>query len=98
MRPELQPVLDQARTLATEELPHLIGELREVEAVAMARLTAPAQNPPDELLEVREAAARLSISPAYLYRHHKRFPFTRRIGRRLLFSSAGLDSYLKKSR
>src|SRR5260370_29245822 len=99
MRQSLQTVLNEARQLEPTALPSLIGELEEIKAVAMARLTAPAhQNQPDELLDVPTAAARLSVSPDYLYRNHKRFPFTRRIGKRLLFSSNGLDSYLKKSR
>ncbi len=64
----------------------------------MARLSAPAPvaSTPDELVDVEEAARRLGISTEYLYRHHKKFPFTRREGRKLLFSSAGIAEYLKK--
>jgi hypothetical protein len=98
VRPELQPALDAARTLAPEELPHLIGELEELKATCLARLTSPAIDTKDELLDVPEAAARLSVSTEYLYRNHRRLPFTRRIGKRLLFSSNGLAEYVKKSR
>jgi excisionase family DNA binding protein len=98
LRPELQPALDLARTLPPEDLPRLLGECAEIAATASARLANPPATKLDENLEVPEAAHRLGVSPDYLYRHSKRFPFTRRIGRKLLFSSAGLDAYLKKSR
>jgi hypothetical protein len=99
MRQELQPILNQARTLAPEDLPELLGDLEVVRATALARLTAPATiATSDELLEVPEASRRLGVSPDYLYHHHARLPFTRRVGRKLLFSSAGLASYLKRAR
>jgi excisionase family DNA binding protein len=99
VRDELQGALIQARTLEPEELPRLLGELEEVRATALARLSAPAPvAPTDELLDMPEAAARLSLSPDYLYKHAKELPFTRRVGRRVLFSSAGIDAYLKRSR
>lgn len=98
MRQSLQSALDEARTLAPGELPRLIGELAEVNATALARLNSPA--PPtshDELLEVRAASARLGLSQGYLYRHHAEFPFTRHIGRRLLFSASGMDEYINRN-
>jgi hypothetical protein len=101
MRRELESGLDLAKTLPPEELPRLLGELAEITATATARLVAPAvQAKPDELLDVEQAAARINGSPDYLYRHHKKLPFTRKdkVGRKLLFSSAGLDAYLRKSR
>jgi excisionase family DNA binding protein len=99
MRRELEPVLDLTRTLAPAELPAFLGELEQIRVTALARITTPpVEARPDELLEVPEAAHRLGVSPDYLYRHSKRFPFTRRTGRKLLFSSAGLDAYLRKSR
>lgn len=99
MREELQAALSQARTLAPEELPRLLGDLEEIRATALARLARPAvEARPDEMLDVEQAAARMKCSTDYLYRHHRRLPFARRIGRKLLFSSAGLDSYLKRAR
>lgn len=63
----------------------------------MARLTAPAQpSGADELLSVEEASRRLGVSKDYLYRHGSDFPFTRRIGRKLLFSSLGIEKYIKQ--
>jgi excisionase family DNA binding protein len=99
VRFELQAALVLARNLPASELPALIGELAECAATAQARLASPViPAPPDALIEVPEAAHRLGVSPDYLYRHSKKFPFTRREGRKLLFSSAGLDTYLRKSR
>jgi Helix-turn-helix domain len=98
MRTELEPVLALARTIPAEDLPRLLGDLREIEATATARLAAPGVPTEDTLLEVPEAAHRLGVSPDYLYRNHKRFAFTRRMGRKLLFSSSGLDAYLRKSK
>jgi excisionase family DNA binding protein len=99
VRPELQAALKLARELDAADLPYFLGELETVRVTAQARLASrPVSAPPDQLLEVPEAAHRLGVSPDYVYRHSKQFPFTRREGRKLLFSSSGLDSYLKKSR
>jgi len=45
---------------------------------------------PERNLSAKEAAGRLGVSTAYLYKNARRFPFALRIGRRLLFSSRGL--------
>jgi excisionase family DNA binding protein len=100
MRDELQFALVAARTLPPEELPGLLGELREVEVTALARLTQvqlSAPMDPDELVDVAEAARRLGVSKGYLYRHGE-LPFTRRMGRKLLFSSAGISRYISRTR
>ncbi len=97
VRHELEAALVAARTLLPEELPEFLGALEEVRCTALARLSGPpAQRSPDELLDVERAAERLCTSRDYLYRHHDRFPFTRRIGRKLLFSSAGMDEFLRR--
>jgi predicted DNA-binding transcriptional regulator AlpA len=97
--PELQAVLNVARSLAPEELPRFLGELETVRAVAWSRLTPPSLNSQarDELLDVEAAANRLHMSASYLYRHHDIFPFTRKVGRSLRFSSAGIESYISES-
>ena len=85
--------------MAVTELPVLLGELEVIRATALLKMTAP--SPPelrDELLSVSEAAARLGVSTDYLYRHAASLPFTRRIGRKLLFSSRGIDAYMAKRR
>ena len=98
MRDELQFVLRDARELPVQELPRLLGELEEVRCTAMARLTSPApvQSQSDELLDVAEAARRLGLSRDYLYRHSHEFRFTRRVGRKLLFSNSGIEKYIKR--
>jgi predicted DNA-binding transcriptional regulator AlpA len=101
MRHELQLVLMSAKELPAGELPRLLGELEEIRATAMARLTAPAVaqlQQHDELLDTAEAAHRLGISKDFLYRNHRDFSFTRRVGRRLLFSSVGIEKYIRQQR
>lgn len=90
-------MLDLARMLPADELPRLLGDLEEVRCIALTRLSTPAiASTPDELLEVPEAAARLSVSPNYLYRHSRHYPFTRREGRKLLFSAKGIEQYISR--
>jgi len=99
MRPSLESVLEQAQHLPAEDLPRLLGDLREVEAVALARLSAPtAQTAPDQSLSLKEAAERLGMSRDYLYRHWREYRFARQEGRKILFSSNGLDGHLRKAR
>jgi excisionase family DNA binding protein len=90
-------LLRLAREVTPEELPNLIGQLESAKAIAWARLTVPTtvQTEHDELLAVTEAARRLGVSEDYLYGHHHEYPFTRRQGRKLLFSASGLQKYLK---
>jgi len=97
MRNELQTVLAAAMELPAGELPRLLGELEEVRCTAMARLTAPSQpSGADELLSVEEASRRLGVSKDFLYRHGNDFPFVRRMGRKLLFSSLGIEKHIKQ--
>jgi predicted DNA-binding transcriptional regulator AlpA len=100
MRGELEQALIAARTLPAQELPGLIGALEEVKATALVRLTAPVvqPQPPDSLVDVAEAAARLGMSRSYLYRHADKFSFTRREGRSLRFSERGMQEHLSGRR
>jgi hypothetical protein len=100
MRTELQIVLASVREMTAEELPHLIGELESVKATAWARLSAPSPTPQqhDDLLDIEAAAERLGVSKDYLYRNHSKLSFTRRMGKRLLFSSLGIDRHIKQAR
>jgi predicted DNA-binding transcriptional regulator AlpA len=98
MNSQLEPALEAARTLPPDALPRLLGDLAEVQATALARLSAPApaQPVPDALLNVREAAQRLGCSKDFLYKRD--FPFARRLGRKLMFSSNGIDAYLRSQK
>src|SRR5262245_39041559 len=49
----------------------------------------------DRLLSVKEAAAKLGQSVAYVYKHADTFPFTVRNGRALRFSEAGIDGWIR---
>jgi predicted DNA-binding transcriptional regulator AlpA len=49
----------------------------------------------DELLNVRQAAAKLNMSPSWLYQNAWRFPFLVRQGGALRFSRCGLERYLE---
>lgn len=99
MRRELESASLLAKNLPAADLPEFLGQLETIRVIALARISAPASAAhPDQLLSVEEAAARLHVGCDYLYRHHARLPFTRREGRKLLFSSNGIDSYLKRAR
>jgi len=90
-------LLRAARELPVEELPVLIGQLEAAKAAAWARLAVPQAQPEhDELLNVTEAAGRLGVSTDYLYTHHRDYAFTRRQGRKLLFSAIGIDTYIRQ--
>lgn len=52
----------------------------------------------DRLLAVAEVAKRTGLSADYIYRHGKRWPFARRIGRAVRFSEAGLEHWLANRR
>ena len=96
MRNDAQSLLAAAKELPSEQLPVFLGELETIRCTAMARLTAPVQvSGPDELLNVEEAAARLGMGKDYIYTHSAKLPFTRRMGRKLMFSSRAIDEYIK---
>jgi hypothetical protein len=99
MRQELQPVLALAQTLPSADLPSLLGALEEIRVTALARIVVPTvEGRPDESLTIDQAHKRLGVSKGYLYRHWQEFKFARQEGRKVLFSSNGLDLYLRKSR
>jgi hypothetical protein len=97
---EIESILRAARELPVNALPRLLGDLEEIRCTAMARLSTPAVAAPqhDELLDIEAAAERLSMSTDYLYHHSKSLPFTRRIGKKLLFSALGIERYIGQSR
>lgn len=95
-----EDILQAARELPVEELPGLIGQLEMAKATAWARLAMPSNgtHQHDELLGVQPAAARLGVSTDYLYRHHRQYSFTRRQGRKLLFSALGIEKHIQQQR
>lgn len=97
-------LLELAREIPSDSLPSLLGRLAEAEAIVRVRLNtvptpAGGQKPhPDEHVAVEEAARRLGISPKYVYKHADRLPFVRRIGRRVVCSTRGLQDWSEKQR
>ena len=80
-------------------LPALILTLLQAQSVATARLMADMRSSgdgraasPDVNLSAEEAARRLGVSIDYLYKH-KNLPFRVEIGRRVVFSAAGLERW-----
>ena len=85
----------EAGKLPTSELPTLVGALEEVKARLWVEMTAPKSNGKvDRLLTADEAAERLSLSKDTLYRRADDFPFTVRIGRKVRYSSKGIDRHI----
>lgn len=88
-------------TVPREELPSVLGRLVELEARVRLRLSEPAGAAPqtagaDRNLSIGEAAARLGMSRAWLYKRGGDLPCAVRIGRRLLFSERGLEAFLRR--
>lgn len=79
-------------------LARLYARLGYGDAGQISTITEVQQVSGDRLLTVAEAAARLGVSKDYLYRHAKKLPFARRMGRKLLFSSEGINQYIKRGR
>jgi hypothetical protein len=96
----LKPALEDAQSLALDDLAQFLGELEQIRVTALARLSAPIAAPaqPDERVDIAEAAKRLGVSTSYLYRNHKRFSFCKPEGRKLLFSARGIEQHIKRSR
>jgi excisionase family DNA binding protein len=82
--------------LSRESIAALRGELAHLDTLLLGRLFTPKDpEPEDQLLTVSEAAARLGVSTDYLY-HHPELPFTRRMGRKLLFSARGIEKHISQ--
>lgn len=80
-----QALLDAIRLAVREEIVKAMG--------------APHDQEKDRLLTAEEAATLLGMSKDWLFRHHAKLPFTRRIGRRAVrFSSAGIQKWLGASK
>ncbi len=86
------------------DLPALAGKLREAELLTEMRLR---ENPSkddqkpvevDGKISAAEAARRLGISKAYIYKNAATLPFVARIGRRVVVSVRGLERYQKRMR
>jgi hypothetical protein len=93
-------------SIPAEAIPRVLGVLRMVEVVLLAKLGRVGTSGPDgpgtvredRLLTAAEAAKVLRLSVDYLYRHASRLPFAvRPTPRSLRFSSQGIDQYIERS-
>ena len=89
----------KASTLSPEERHRLLVQASAlVLTLAATQTTAPVErtnaNASDRLLTVAEVHHRTQLSTAWLYRHANALPFTRRVGRKVLFSEAALSRWL----
>jgi predicted DNA-binding transcriptional regulator AlpA len=95
---ELAANPERALDLSPSTAGAMLARLAGIQTVLLARLLAPTEasaDPEDRLLDVAEAAEKLHLSQTYLYRNHKRFPFTVRVGNSLRFSSAGIAKWIR---
>jgi predicted DNA-binding transcriptional regulator AlpA len=94
---DLEHALDAA---PVESIPEAIGALARLDAMTRLRLVRLAQLAPvqaeERLLNVEQAAARLGMTASALYHRAQDFPFTVRQGRRLRFSSGGIDTWIRR--
>jgi predicted DNA-binding transcriptional regulator AlpA len=97
-RMDLEKALAAAATIPVPELPSFLGHLREIEATALARLHAiqdsRASVEPEQLLDVTEAAKRLSVSKDYLYRNWKKLLFAQKYEWGVRFRAADIDQFI----
>ncbi len=102
LKQQLQDLLRDARELPVEQIPVLLIHLSACQAALATVLGTPASSrdgneapAEDRLLTPREAAALLGTSPKWLYRHHRRLPFSRQLSRKTLrFSQVGLQRWM----
>jgi hypothetical protein len=97
MRKELEKIRNEIENLERTQLPALLGELAEVNAIALARLAAPvAPAQPDEWLDIEQASKHLRVEKDFLYERSKLLG--KKAGGKLLFSRKRLDAFVEKSR
>ena len=84
--------------LPLEALPGLIAQLAALQARAAARLCQPTARPPDQLLDLEAAAARLATTPDWLARQ-KQLPFRIEVSPgQVRWSAQGLDEWIAARR
>ena len=97
MRPELEKLLPLARSLHAEEVDEFVGDLERIKICALSILMKPVVNPPDELLDAKQLAARLGTSVSFVYHNLEKYKsFAKHQGRAKRWSANGLARYMKK--
>jgi len=101
---ELECLLAALDDLAVEQLPEALGALETAKTRMWIRLAVPpavahCTTDDDETVDVDQAARLLGMSRSWVYRHARRLPFARRVGRRAVrFSTSGIRRYLAAQR
>ena len=84
-RPEIYSLLGEA----------LLGAIRQALREEMQAAQPNSSSQGDRLLDAKEAAALLAVSPDWLYRRADRLPFTRKLAPRVVrFSYQAIQKYL----
>ena len=84
----------------TDKTPNIFSdpfrsELEEIVERAIKKALNGNGHQEDRLLDAKEAAQILCVGEDWLYHHHKRLPFTRKLAPRVLrFSRQGIQKYL----
>ena len=95
----IENIFRAVQSCPVDRLPRVLGMLAEISETCRARLAGagtPAQTQ-DELLTISQAADRLQVSDAYLYKDTS-LPFRKKLGRSLRFSANGITEYLQRQR
>jgi hypothetical protein len=85
---------------APEDVPALVVSLAARLAVLGATLTVKGPERPvqvEQNVSVREGAARLGVSPRFIYRNARTLPFTRHVGRRVVVNESALIKYMRRT-
>jgi predicted DNA-binding transcriptional regulator AlpA len=89
-----------AKDLSSEEAANMLTQLTAVQQTLTAQVVSSkgsnTEDTEDRLLNIDEAAQRLSMTTDWLYRNWKNFVFARKISGQLRFSSQGIDRYIKR--
>ena len=83
-----------------EQAPRLLGALERTKWELVAKVAGTQRDNgntrgQDRLLDVKEAAKRLSVTVDWLYRNASKLPFSLKIGNLRRFSSDGIDKFIR---
>jgi predicted DNA-binding transcriptional regulator AlpA len=88
------------KSIPRESISSILIELAAIQNALAARLLECADDVPtnnsDKLLEVKEAAEKLSVTEDWLYRKGNKLPFVVHMGRNLRFSEQGIEKYIRQ--
>ena len=93
---------ERVSLVTSEAIPALRGKLAELDTLLLGRLLQSGNGQVehsadgDRLLTAKVAGAKLGTSADWLYRHSRTLPFVVHIGRKVLFSEAGIEKYIRQ--